>query len=334
LQDLVISLEPSLKNRVLITNEMPKIAYLLLSRKYSVTWNKSQLTEKQIISKAKSFQAFLTTLADPITKKVFSAAPKLKVVANCAVGFNNIDLKAAEANGVWVTNTPDVLTEATADIVWALLLSCARRVPEGERMVRTGKFKGAHPLMLLGVDLFGKTLGIFGFGRIGKAVARRGRGWNIKILYHQRHREARSVERHYNAKYVNFETLLKSSDFLSVNSPLTSETKGCFTAKEFCKMKRTAVFINTGRGAIHREKDLAMALEKRWIFSAGLDVYEREPRIEKKLLKLKNCTLLPHIGSATVETRNAMARLAVENIDRVLSNKTPKTPVFLLKPLK
>lgn len=319
-----------MKKRVLITNELPDAAYLFLRRKYMVTWNKRQLTEPQLNAMAKPFDALLTTLADPVTKKVLSSASQLKCVANFAVGFNNIDLKVAKSRGIWVTNTPEVLTEATADIAWALLLACARRVPEGDRMIRAGRFKGAHPLTLLGVDLSGKTLGIYGFGRIGKAVARRGRGWNMKVVYHQRHRESQAVERELNAKYVPFDALLRQSDFLSVNSPLTPETKQRFTRKEFRKMKRTAIFINTGRGAIHREKDLAEALQKGWIYSAGLDVYEREPGIDKGLLRLPNCTLLPHIGSATVETRTAMALLAATNIDRVLSGRPPKTPVFTL----
>ncbi len=200
------------------------------------------------------------------------AGPHLRCVANCAVGYNNIDLNKAEELGIWVTNTPEVLTEATADVAWALLLSCARRIPEGEKLVRGGKFEGAHPLMLLGVDLYGKTLGVYGFGRIGKAVARRGRGWNMKVLYHQRRRESRQVEKAYNARYVTFEKLLKYSDFLSVNSPLTSETRHRFTEKEFKRMKKTAIFINAGRGAIHRERDLIKALKRKWIHSAGLDV--------------------------------------------------------------
>jgi len=319
-----------LRKLVFITNELPDVAYRFLRLQYAVTWNKRQLTESQLASKVKPFHAILTTLADPVTEKVLLAAPRLKCVANCAVGYNNIDLKAARTRRIWVTNTPDVLTEATADTAWALLLACARRVPEGDRIVRAGKFKGAHPLMLLGVDLHEKTLGIFGFGRIGKAVARRGRGWAMKVIYYQRHRESLAVERRYNAHCVSFETLLKSSDFLSVNSPLTPETRGRFTATEFRKMKPTAIFINTGRGATHREKDLAEALQKGWIYSAGLDVYEMEPRVEKRLLKLQNCTLLPHIGSATVETRNAMAFLAAENIHAVLSGRRPKTPVFSL----
>lgn len=307
------------------------MAYQYLSRRFQVAWNKTQLTEKSLLARVKPFHALLTTLADPITLQVIQAAPSLRCVANFAVGYNNIDLKSAKSRGIWVTNTPDVLTEATADIAWALLLACARRIPEGERMVRTGKFKGAHPLTLLGVDLYQKTMGIYGFGRIGKGVARRGRGWDMKILYHQRHREKPVVERAFNATYVPFEKLLHDSDFLSVNSPLTPLTRHRFTKQEFRKMKKTAIFINTGRGPIHREKDLIQALQKKWIHSAGLDVYEFEPKIDTRLLRLENCTLLPHIGSATVDTRNKMALLAAKNIEMVLTGHKPQTPVFQLR---
>ena len=319
-----------MKKRILITNDLPDAAYLSLRRKYQVTWNKSQLTESQLVLRVKPYHALLTTLADPITENVLSSAPNLRCVANYAVGFNNIDLKSAKKRNIWVTNTPDVLTEATADIAWALLLACARRLGEGEKLVRMGGFKGWHARMLLGVDLVGKTLGIYGFGRIGKAMARRGRGWNMKILYHQRHRESPRTEKRFNARYVSFEGLLRNSDFLSVHSPLTAETRHRFTLKEFKKMRPTAIFINTGRGPVHDEKDLAQALGKGILYSAGLDVYEREPKIERGLLRLSNCVLLPHLGSATVQTRDTMALLAAENIHQVLSGRQPRTPVFKL----
>ena len=296
-----------------------------------MSWNKKQLTENQFSSVIKPYHALLTTLADPITRKVLDSGPRLQCVANYAVGYNNIDLSAAQEKGIWVTNTPNVLTEATADIVWALILSCARRIPEGERLVRSGKFKGWHPLLLLGVDLIGKTLGFYGFGRIGKAVAQRGRGWNMKVIYHQRHRETPLVEKRYNARFVSFETLVMESDVISVNAPLTDRTKHRFSLKEFKKMKSTAIFVNTARGLIHDEKDLALALKSKIIASAGLDVYEFEPKIEPGLLKLNNCTLLPHLGSGTVKTRNRMALLAAENIELVLLGKKPKTPVFNLE---
>lgn len=319
-----------MKKRVLITNHLPDAAYQSLRRRYEVTWNKGQLSEIQLVSRVKPYHALLTTLSDPITEKVLGAALNLLCVANYAVGFNNIDLKAAQKRGIWVTNTPDVLTEATADIAWALLLACARRLGEGEKLVRKGQFKGWHPRMLLGVDLVGKTLGIYGFGRIGKAVARRGRGWDMQILYHQRRRESPATEKLHHARYVPFGELLRKSDFLSVHAPLTHETRHRFTLREFRKMKPTSIFINTGRGPVHDEKDLAQALRQGVLYSAGLDVYEREPKIEKGLLGLSNCVLLPHLGSATVQTRDTMALLAAENIHRVLSGRKPKTPVFKL----
>lgn len=319
-----------MKKRVLITNHLPDAAYQSLQRKYEVTWNKRQLTESQLVSRVGPFHALLTTLADPITEKVLGRAPNLRCVANYAVGFNNIDLKAARKRDIWVTNTPDVLTEATADITWGLLLACARRLGEGEKLVRSREFKGWHPRMLLGADLIGKTMGIYGFGRIGKAVARRGRGWGMQILYHQRHRESSRTEKRYNARYVPFEALLRKSDFLSVHAPLTPETRHRFTLTEFKKMKPEAIFINTSRGPLHDEKDLAQALRKGILHSAGLDVYEFEPKIEAELLRLPNCVLLPHLGSATVQTRDTMALLAAENINRVLSGQRPRTPVFKL----
>ena len=323
-----------MKKRVLITNDLPQIAYKILSRQFQVTWNKRPLSERQLVSKVRPYHALLTTLADPISSEVLQAAVNLRCVANYAVGYNNIDIQKAKERGIWVTNTPDVLTEATADIAWALILACARRIPEGERMVRAGRFKGWHPLMLLGEDLKGKTLGIYGFGRIGKAVARRGRGWDMKVLYHQRHRESPAVEKAFRARYVSFEGLLKSADILSVNCPLSQETRHRFTKRELKKMKRTAIFINTSRGPVHKESDLAMALRRGWIYSAGLDVYEFEPKVSLELLRLPNCVLLPHLGSGTVETRHRMASLAARNIERVLSGKPPLTPVFIGKAKK
>jgi glyoxylate reductase len=316
-----------LKKRVFISNLIPAAAYQKLSKRFQVTWNKHQLTEKQWQSLIRPYHAVLTTLADPITAKVLNAAPHLQCVANFAVGYNNIDLITAKANSVCVTNTPDVLTEATADLVWALILSCARRLPEGDKCIKTTGFKGWGALFLLGQDLAGKTLGIYGFGRIGKAVARRGKGWDMPVLYHQRHRENSSVEKRYNAKYVSFENLLHRSDILSVNSPLTPETRHRFTSKEFNQMKPNAIFINASRGAIHHEADLTKALKNKTIASAGLDVYEFEPKINQALLNLPNCSLLPHLGSATLETRTQMALLAAKNIELVLLGRRPKTPV-------
>ncbi len=317
-----------MKLKVLITDQVPLVAIQKLKNKFQVTWNKSHWTEAQLVSKVMPYHALLTTLADPITAQVFQAAKNLKCVANFAVGFNNIDITEAKKRGIWVTNTPDVLTEATADIAWALILACARRVHEGEAMVRKGQFKGWHPLMLRGLDLKGKTLGLYGFGRIGKATARRAIGWNMRILYHQRTREKGSTERLYAARYVSFSSLLRESDILSLHAPLTPETRHRFTSSEFQKMKSNSIFINTARGPIHIEKDLVKALKKGPLFAAGLDVYEFEPMIDRDLLKLQNCLLLPHLGSATNDTRDQMATLCADNITRVLKGRRPLTPVF------
>lgn len=315
------------KPNVLITIDMPRIAYDKLSGRFNVTWNKPQLDGEQLLKKVKRYDALLTTLGDQVTDAVMAAAPRLKIVSNMAVGFNNIDLVAARKRGIVVTNTPDVLTDATADLAWALLMASARRLPEGERLALSGKFHGVHSLMLLGVDLKGKTLGIYGCGRIGQAVARRSLGWDMKVIYHNRHTLPKKTEKALNARWVPFGKLLKDSDFLCVVAPLTPETRGRFTLREFKQMKLRSVFVNIGRGPIHNEKDLATALRKGWIGYAGLDVYEHEPKIERELLRSNKVTLLPHIGSATVETRDAMASLAADNILRVLSGRKPLTPV-------
>lgn len=320
-----------MKPKVLITNQVPVLAFHRLQKRFQVTWNRSQLTERQIFSKVRPYHALLTTLADPITARVLQNATHLKCVSNYAVGFNNIDLVEAKRLGIWVTNTPDVLTEATADIAWALILACARRLPEGETMVRQGRFKGWHSLMLRGLDLEGKTLGLYGFGRIGKGTARRAKGWNMKVIYHQRTREKGSVEKAFGARYVSFQELLKRSDILSLHTPLTPETRHRFTRTEFQKMKPNSIFINTARGLLHSEKDLVQALKKGPLFSAGLDVYEFEPKIDRELLKLPNCVLLPHLGSATLATRDHMAILCADNIQRVLDGRRPLTPVFQQK---
>ncbi|HVZ80890.1 MAG TPA: D-glycerate dehydrogenase [bacterium] len=320
-----------MRPKVLITSKIPSVAFTRLKSRFQVTWNKSQLTEDQLAARIRPYHALLSTLADPITARVLQQAPQLRCVANYAVGFNNIDLDEAKKRGIWVTNTPDVLTEATADIAWALILACARRLPEGEEMIHRGRFKGWHPLMLRGLDLEGKTLGLFGFGRIGKATARRAKGWNMRILYHQRNKEKGSVEKAYGARFVTFQTLLKESDILSLHAPLTPETFHRFTSSEFRKMRPNSIFINTSRGALHSEKDLILALKKGPLFAAGLDVYEKEPKIERGLLDRPNAVLLPHLGSATLKTRDRMAELCAENIRRVLLGHRPLTPIFNIK---
>lgn len=262
-------------------------------------------------------------LTDRMDAEAFDAAgPSFKVVANYAVGFNNIDLKEADARAVSVTNTPDVLTAATADTAWGLLMMAARRLGEAERTVRAGGFHGWGPNDWLGVDIEGKTLGIIGAGRIGTTIARRARGWDMSILY--THRSGKEdFERATCARLVGRDELLRQSDFISLSVPLTDSTRHLIGKRELALMKPTAVLINTARGPVIDEAALVQALRNRQIFAAGLDVYEREPELEAGLVELENVVLLPHLGSATIETRSEMALIAARNIIACLKGETP-----------
>lgn len=316
-----------MRKKVLVVGDLPDEAADRLGSKFTVIRLPGTPSDAVLRRKIRNCHGALVLIGNRIDGRVFREAPRLECVANFGVGYDHIDVEAARRAGVVVTNTPDVLTDATADIAWALILACARRLPEGERMVRRGRFKGWHPRMLLGVDLKGATLGIYGFGRIGQAVARRGAGWGMKVIYHQRHRVSRALERELNARMTGFDELLRNSDIISVNAPLTPQTRGRFGRREFSRMKPNAIFVNTARGPLHDEAELARALRKGRLFSAGLDVYEREPRVHPDLIGLPNCVLLPHLGSGTVGTRRRMALLAAENLERVLLGRTPSTPV-------
>jgi len=253
--------------------------------------------------------------------------PKLRIVANVAVGFNNIDVVAAEMRRVVVTNTPDVLTDATADLTWALILACARRVLAGVELVRSGQWTGWHPTQLLGMELKGKTLGLLGAGRIGQAVARRGRGFGMRILYAARTPKP-ELEAATGAQRVELGPLFRDSDVLSLHVPAVPELKGIINAENLARMKPGAILVNTSRGDLVREEALAAALEEGRLGAAGLDVYADEPQILSRLVAAPRTVLLPHIGSATLETRRAMARLAVANVQAVLAGRAPLTPVI------
>jgi glyoxylate reductase len=258
----------------------------------------------------------LTLLTDKVDVQFLDAAgPQLKVISNFAVGFNNVDVAAATARGIRVGNTPGVLTEATADLAFALLIAAARRIVEGAEYVRSGQWRTWEPLGYIGQDLGERTLGIVGMGRIGFALARRcHRGWDMRILYHDRVPNEQA-ERELGARRVDFDTLLAQSDFVSVHTDLNGETHGLFNAAAFAKMKRTAIFINSARGPIHNQRDLAAALQNGTIFAAGLDVTDPEPIApDDPLIRLPNCVLVPHIGSATVSSRNGMAEIAADNL--------------------
>lgn len=272
-------------------------------------------------------RALLTVLSDRIDGAVMDAAgPDLRVVANCAVGFDNIDLAAAAERGIVVTNTPDVLTEATADLAWALLMATARRIVEGDRFVRSGEWQSPSMVLLLGAPVHGKTLGVIGLGKIGAAVARRGHGFSMPILYTNRTSNP-EAEAELGAQRVELDDLLARSDFVSINAPLNDDSRHLIDAAALARMKPTAILVNAGRGPIVDEAALVEALRERRIAGAGFDVYEREPELAAGLAELDNVVLMPHVGSATTETRGAMVELCAANIAAVLDGREPPTPV-------
>ena len=316
--------------KVYVTRQIPEEGINLLKkfcRMVEVNPHDSPLTYDELLMQVKGRDAILTMLSDRIDERLMSEAKSLKVIANYAVGYDNIDIKAATAKGIVVTNTPGVLTDSTADMAWALLFSIARRIVEGDKVTRVGKFVGWAPMFLLGRDVVGKTLGIIGAGRIGTAMAMRSRGWCMKVLYTTQSNRNTVLEEMLGAKRVNLETLLTESDFISIHTPLTEKTRHLIGAKEFSMMKKTVYLINTGRGAVVNEEALVNALKNKQIAGAGLDVYEEEPKLKPGLAELDNVVLSPHLGSATIETRTKMAIMAAENIIAVLNGQKPKNCV-------
>ncbi len=273
------------------------------------------------------FRAIVPLLSRWVGGTEFKNLPLLKIVANCAVGYDNVDVVAAELRGVIVTNTPDVLTDATADLTWALILACARRVVEGVELMRSGTWSGWHPEQLLGVELRGKTLGIFGAGRIGQAVGRRAAGFGMRLLYASRTPKP-EFERETGATRVELGPILRDSDVLTLHTPSTPETKGVINADTLARMRPGAFLINTARGDLVHEEALAVALEEGRLGAVGLDVYADEPAINPRLRAAPRTVLLPHIGSATQETRRRMAAIAVANVRAVLAGQPPLTPVY------
>jgi glyoxylate reductase len=262
-----------------------------------------------------------------ISKEIIDAAPRLRVVSNIAVGYDNIDVEACNRRHILVTNTAGVLTEATADLAFALLLAVARRIAEGDRYVRGGHWKQWQWNCLWGTEMHGKTLGLYGFGRIAQATARRGRGFSMRILYYARHRAPASVEKEFAAEFVDRESLLRQSDFLSLHVPLTPETRHAIGAPELALMKPGAFIINAARGPIVDEEALVQALQTGRLAGAGLDVFENEPQVHPALLAMDNVTLSPHVGSATAETRLRMAMLASKNLLTALRGERPSNLV-------
>ncbi len=305
----------------------PEAIELLESENLSHSYHESdQALDPQDLKEAvKGCEGLICLITDKVDGGLMEHAHNLKVIANVAVGYDNIDVNAASERGIIVTNTPDVLTETTADLTFALLLAAARRIPEADTYMRSGQFKEFKLYQpQIGVDVFGKTLGIVGMGRIGTAVARRGAlGFGMKVLYTANSPKP-EAEKELGATQVTFEKLLKESDFISINTPSTLETHHIFTLKEFKQMKRTAFLINAARGPIVKEDDLAEALESGLIQGAGIDVFEREPLIDPKLAQLKkHVVVAPHIGSASVETRRNMSLMAAQNVISALKGQCP-----------
>ncbi|WP_029689390.1 glyoxylate reductase [Thermoanaerobacter sp. A7A] len=314
--------------KVFVTRAIPEEGVNLL-REYcevEVSPYDRMLTKEELLEKVQGKNAVITQLTDKVDKEFFEAAKDVKIVANYAVGFDNIDLEEATIRGVYITNTPDVLTNATAELAWALLFATARRVVESDKFMRSGKFQGWAPMLFLGKGVTGKTLGIIGAGRIGQAFAKMAKGFDMKILYTARSPK-KEFEEETGAQYVDLDTLLKESDFVSIHVPLTPETRHLIGEKELKLMKKSAILINTGRGPVVDEKALVKALKNKDIYAAGLDVYEREPMFEEELAQLDNVVMLPHIGSATEEARRDMSILVAQNIIDVIEGRVPRTLV-------
>jgi glyoxylate reductase len=313
--------------KVLVTREIPD-AGLRLLRDFDVTVVSESPPERgELLEAVRGVAGILPTVTEKMDMEVMDAAGDgLKVIANMAVGYDNIDVEAATERGVIVTNTPEVLNETTADTAFLLMLAAARRLGEAERLLRSGGWDAWGPQQLTGPDVWGKRLGVVGFGRIGQALARRTRGFDMDLVYHDQYRNE-EAEHELGARYLDLDELLKTADFVSVHTPLTPETTHLIGAEELEKMKPEAVLVNTSRGPVVDEAALADALAEGHIFAAGLDVYEEEPEVHSRLLELENVVLAPHIGSASIETRDKMAALAAENIAAVLSGEEPKTPV-------
>ncbi len=314
-----------MKPKVFLTRELPPESMRLLSEAADLTYNQEDrtLTKQEVIDGVQNADGLICLLNDNIDQEIITSGPNLRVVANFAVGYNNIDVEAATLRGLPVTNTPGVLTDSTADMAWALLMDAARRVSEGDRMVRTRQWAGWGPLQLLGADITGSTLGIIGFGRIGQAVAKRALGFEMRICYWNRTRLSKEQEAAFGVEYLPMNELLSESDFVSVHVALNESTRHLIGAKEFEVMKPSACLINTARGPVVDEGALVTALKQGDIASAGLDVYEQEPLLEPGLYDLENVVVAPHLGSATIGTRTKMGNMAVENCLMACSGQRP-----------
>lgn len=314
--------------KVFVSAKYPGNSINRLAEKYDVVvFDKNRVPTSQELSfQSQGSSALITTVSDIIDKKLIDQLPDLKIIANAAVGYENIDIPYATEKGIYVSHTPNVLTESVADMAWALILSVGRRIVEADEYVRAGRFTCWLPDLLLGLNIHNKTLGVFGMGRIGRAVARRGTGFGMKIIYNSRSLNE-EAEKQIGASFVDFPALLEESDYLVITTPLTTETRGRFGLSEFKQMKKESVIINVGRGPIIKEAELAEALKDGFIWGAGLDVFENEPGVNSELLKQKNAVLAPHIASASRETREKMIDMAVQSVEHALDGMTPESLV-------
>ncbi len=315
--------------KVFITREISEKAVHLLRKeklRIEIYKNDIPIRRKELIKKIKDADAVISLLTEKFDKELIDKIPKCKIIANYAVGFNNINVDYATQKKIIITNTPDVLTDSTADIAMSLILACSRRLMEGEQIIRQGKFKSWQPNLLLGIELKDKVVGIIGAGRIGTETAVRAKAFKTKIVYFSGSRNY-DLEKRTGGVKLPLNSLLKRSDMVSIHLPLNEKTYHLLDKQKLSLLKKSAIIVNTARGEIVDEKELIKILKQKKIFSAGFDVYENEPQINPKLLKLDNVVLLPHIGSATEEARTAMALLAAKNVINVLKGKKPLTPV-------
>ena len=310
--------------KVYVTRAIPDagIQHLKHHCTVDISPNDRTITKQELLQNIKDKDGLLCLLTDPIDHEILTAEPKLKAIANYAVGYDNIDITTATKLGIPVSNTPGVLTDTTAELAWALVFSVTRRILEADTFTRNGHFRGWEPLLMLGRDVTKKTLGIIGAGRIGTAMALKSRGFNMNVLYYSTQQNT-ILENTLNATKVSLDTLIKTADIISIHLPYTKETHHLIGEHELHIMKETTVLINTARGPIIKEQALLKALQNKWIFGAGLDVYEQEPIINPALLKQKNVVLLPHIGSATHETRSNMAIMAAKNLLTGMQGRQP-----------
>ena len=316
-----------MKPIVTVTNIFPQVALDKLSSECDLKINRTSLTKEELKQKVSGSDAVISYLTDRIDQDIIDRGTKLKIIANYGAGFNNIDVTYASERGIWVTNTPNVLHETTADLTWAMILGAARRIVSADRYMREGKFQGWGAKLFLGGDVYEKTLGIIGLGEIGRSVARRAIGFNTRTLYHQRNCLPKEEERELNVEFSSLEKILRESDFLTLHVPLTDETEYMIGNDEIALMKKTAYLIHTARGKILDDYALVAALREGRLAGAALDVYEDEPELTEGMRELDNLMILPHIGSASFETRDKMALLVADNILDALSGKTPRSLV-------